>query len=362
MICLSCGTEMITNEVTTKKSSVEGGGLIGRMGNVKISYDACEKCGSLWLDAGELDKLAFQVEGSIEYCSQEKDDQPDPHPMKCPRCDDSTLDRVRFLGYPDIILHRCNNCGGFWLDGGELNIIDAKLKKIMPVTGKGFSDFVNNVHVPYWYKRIRKKSDETDFHWEVMPIQGAHDEGGTTDVCPNCGTHLNNYKVFRMRFEGCPKCKGIWLIKDELRDLKNKFQHGSMRWMNDEIDAIENTSTMVTHRFCAKCKSVKMVSVLFGKSSIMIDWCPQCNGMWLDRGEYESLTDYLRGEEAGMKPSEIEKVAVEELKKIWTGGPESRVEDLRDALDAASAMVNATIFEHPKLFQKLQYAYRIGWV
>ena len=63
-----------------------------------------------------------------------------------------------------------------------------------------------------------------------------------------------------------------------------------------------------------------------------------------------------------MNPSEIEKVAVEELKKIWTGGPESRVEDLRDALDAASSMVNATIFEHPKLFEKLQAAYRIGWV
>ena len=56
------------------------------------------------------------------------------------------------------------------------------------------------------------------------------------------------------------------------------------------------------------------------------------------------------------------KSSVEELKKVWTGGPESSLEDLRDALDAASAMVNATIFEHPKLFGKLQASYRIGWV
>ena len=35
----------------------------------QISYDICEACGSLWLDAGELDKMAFQVNGSIEYSS-----------------------------------------------------------------------------------------------------------------------------------------------------------------------------------------------------------------------------------------------------------------------------------------------------
>ena len=40
----------------------------------------CEHCGSLWLDAGELDKMAFQVEGSIEYCEEEKDKEPEAQP------------------------------------------------------------------------------------------------------------------------------------------------------------------------------------------------------------------------------------------------------------------------------------------
>jgi hypothetical protein len=38
----------------------------------------------------------------------------------------------------------------------ELNLFDNELAKIMPVSGHGFSDFVNNVHIPYWYKRIEK--------------------------------------------------------------------------------------------------------------------------------------------------------------------------------------------------------------
>ena len=64
----------------------------------------CEKCGSLWLDAGELDKMAFQVQGSIEYCEQEKDKEPEKQAKKCPRCDDFALDKVRFLESDDIYL------------------------------------------------------------------------------------------------------------------------------------------------------------------------------------------------------------------------------------------------------------------
>ena len=90
-----------------------------------------------------------------------------------PRCDDFVLDKVRFLESDDIFLHRCRNCGGFWLDGGELNLIDKELARVMPVRGKGFSDFVNDVHVPYWYKWVKKRSSETDFQVAVMPINGA---------------------------------------------------------------------------------------------------------------------------------------------------------------------------------------------
>lgn len=335
MICLSCGNEMTNNQVQTK--------------NDLISYDMCEKCGSLWLDAGELDKMAFQVEGSIEYCSQERVEEPKAHIRKCPRCEDFDLDQVRFLNVTDIMLHHCRNCGGFWLDGGELNLIDKDLAKIMPVSGKGFSDFVNNVHVPYWYKRVKSKSSETDFQVEVLPIKGAVLTTATADECPACGKILNEYAMFSMKFEGCPTCKGIWLFKDELRKLKNKVEHGSMRWLNDEIESISKTSAMATKRLCVKCKNVKMVSVLFGKSSIVIDWCPQCHGMWLDKNEFEAVIEYLKHELHSMHSKKIEEKAFDEVKLLWSGGPESRYEELLDAKAAISALINTTIFEHPNL-------------
>ena len=101
----------------------------------------------------------------------------------CPRCDDVVLEKVSFVG-SELVLDRCTNCEGFWLDGGELGLINKELLDIMPVKGKGFSEFVNNVHVPYWYKRVRKSSSETDFKVDVMPIKGAELKLATTHVCP----------------------------------------------------------------------------------------------------------------------------------------------------------------------------------
>ena len=337
MTCLNCGTEMMNNQVSTK--------------NDLVSYDMCEKCGSLWLDKGELDKMAFHVEGSIEYCSQDPVEEPEKHIRKCPRCDNANLYRVRFLNSTDIIPHHCKECGGFWLDGGELDLIDKELAKIMPVSGKGFSDFVNNVHVPYWYKRIKRRSSEIEAQVQVLPIKGAKLERTTADQCPRCGKSLDEYTVFSMTFEGCPACKGIWLFKDELRRLKNKVEHGSMRWLNDEINNIEKISAVATKRVCPKCKYVKMVSALFGKSSIVIDWCPQCHGMWLDQDEFDSVTEYLQHELYSMHPKEMGKKARDEMKLLWSGGPESRHEEFLDVRATISALINATIFEHPTLMK-----------
>ena len=58
MDCLTCQQEMVNVLVQTKDG--------------EIAYDICETCGSLWLDGGELDKMAFQVAGSIEFCSTER--------------------------------------------------------------------------------------------------------------------------------------------------------------------------------------------------------------------------------------------------------------------------------------------------
>ena len=117
MNCLSCGEEMMNVLIQTRKD--------------RIAYDVCEACGSFWLDKGELDKMAFQVEGSIEAGSR-NDAEGIAEPRKCPRCDGEPLCRSEFLRHTDVFLDHCRNCGGFWLDGGDLDLVNRELERIMP--------------------------------------------------------------------------------------------------------------------------------------------------------------------------------------------------------------------------------------
>lgn len=339
MRCLNCNSEMVNYDVTTK--------------NGEISYDVCEKCGSLWLDAGELDKMAFQVAGSIEFSSDEEE-KTRGSAKKCPRCDDCELSRVRFLGETDIMLDHCRNCGGFWLDGGELNLIDQELTKIMPVNGHGFSDFVNKIHVPFWSKRIRRPSSETDFKVAVPPVHGATQKGATDRKCPVEGTALDVYGLSGVQFEGCPKCHGMWLDKDELRKLKNHVNDGQLHWLNRELDNLESVNVISSSRACPKCPSSKLRSIIFGHSGVVIDSCPDCQGVWLDRAEFDSITTYLREEATNATPKEIAEELRDDLKKVVSGeGPESRLAELGDAAAAVEALANTVVFDHPALFKIL---------
>lgn len=340
MKCLNCNAEMMNNLVQTKKD--------------QISYDMCENCGSFWLDAGELDKMAFKVDGSIEYSSKDKIQESAEKSKKCPRCDDTTLDKVSFIG-SDIALDRCGNCGGFWLDGGDLDLINKELKEIMPVKGRGFSDFVNNIHLPYWYKRVRRDSSETDFKMEVPPIKGSVLETETNYVCPACNVNMNLYKVLGIQFEGCPKCKGIFLDKSELRKLKDRASKGSwntLRWLDDEVEAVGETNAMPSKRLCPKCESVKFVSTSFGSSKIIIDWCPGCQGIWLDRNEFQEIVTYLRDKLNKLSSGDAIKEVYQEIKEIWNG-PEDKISEILDAKATIWALINIKIFEHPALCQRL---------
>ncbi len=336
MRCLNCQSEMVNYTVTTLKGT--------------LSYDLCENCGSLCLDAGELDKMAFKIAGSIEFCSDEEDKTPETK-KKCPRCADCDLERVKFLGEADIVLHHCRNCGGFWLDGGELNLIDRELARIMPVSGHGFSDFVNNTHLPFWYKRVKRPSSETDFKFDVPPIPAARKGDPTNKKCPVDGATLDLYSLGHLKFGGCPKCHGMWLEKDDLRKLKNKMNDGQLHWLNREVDNIEKARVITSSRPCPSCPDTKLRSVIFGHSLVVIDWCPKCHGVWLDRGEFDSITAYLRDEATKATPGEALQELRQDLKNAITGaGPERRGADLEDAALAMEAWANAIVYEHPALF------------
>ncbi len=50
---------------------------------------------------------------------------------------------------------------------------------------------------------------------------------------------------------------------------------------------------------CPACKSVNLV--MSERQGIEIDYCPQCRGVWLDRGELDKIIDRSLGASPGQK-------------------------------------------------------------
>ncbi|MHC4789539.1 MAG: zf-TFIIB domain-containing protein, partial [Planctomycetota bacterium] len=324
-------------------------------GDVEVLYDICEACGSLWLDAGELDKIASPVPGSVEYSSQEWTEAVGEGTKECPRCTNMFLDKVAFIGYSDIVLDRCDNCGGFWLDGGELELVTTELQEIVPEKAKALAEFVTRAHLPYWQKRLGPKGSDTESRGPGLPIKGAELKGEADCDCPVCETPLNRYAAFGIEVEGCPDCMGLWLDKGELRRLKDKARQEpwvDLRWMDDEIEAIATTSAMPSDRACPRCDGQKLAAAAVGGSAVIVDWCPSCHGTWLDRDEFREICAHLKAKLNALSSDEMRAKVYEEIREIWRG-PESPISEVLDAKAAIAALISITLFEHPSLCKLL---------
>ncbi len=147
MICLSCRHPLLNVQESHFFSS--------------LIYDVCDHCGGIWLDKGELDKIAFQTPGSVELCSTEKlhegykEKCPPRHSFshKCLRCTEQPMVKMHFMGEAKIQLDYCEKCGGIWVDGGELTKINHYIhwfdKKAKP---SKFGRFLHHAHSSYFHR------------------------------------------------------------------------------------------------------------------------------------------------------------------------------------------------------------------
>jgi len=100
-----------------------------QVGNVTV--DACQDgCGGIWFDNFELQQVDEQKETAGELLTEIRRDPTvvvDPkRKRECPRCPDMKLQRHFFSAKRKVEVDQCPNCGGYWLDAGELAAIRAE--------------------------------------------------------------------------------------------------------------------------------------------------------------------------------------------------------------------------------------------
>jgi Zn-finger nucleic acid-binding protein len=99
-----------------------------------VKIEACPDCKGEWLFADELQKIVehhdevFTPEEiaslnavNKEIFTAEKDDHDE---LNCPACENVQMEHFNYGDTSGIILHKCKECGGIWMDKGELKKIE----------------------------------------------------------------------------------------------------------------------------------------------------------------------------------------------------------------------------------------------
>jgi Zn-finger nucleic acid-binding protein len=93
-----------------------------------VTVDVCQAgCHGIWFDAFELKRSSAQPESArreLMHLNRPPAEPVDPKPKRpCPRCPDIVMMRRFFSARRLVEVDECPNCGGLWLDGGELSRI-----------------------------------------------------------------------------------------------------------------------------------------------------------------------------------------------------------------------------------------------
>lgn len=94
------------------------------LGGAAVAW--CARCGGMFLEPGELNKVAGPTPGDLEFSTVDLDTfqhEDEYGPIACPANSAHAMKKVEFNIQSNIILDYCDECGGFWLDGRELNRI-----------------------------------------------------------------------------------------------------------------------------------------------------------------------------------------------------------------------------------------------
>jgi hypothetical protein len=127
-----------------------------------LRVDVChEGCGGIWFDAFELQRADEAADSAGEALIEIRRDQSvqvDPtRKRECPRCQGIKLHRHFFSALRRVQVDECPNCGGYWLDAGELALIREERAQADAV-GQISAAVVSSRFIRYVY---RLKSDSS---------------------------------------------------------------------------------------------------------------------------------------------------------------------------------------------------------
>lgn len=169
--------------------------------------------------------------------------------------------------------------------------------------------------------------------------------------CPRCKPALVVHKVEGVEVDKCPECGGLWFQEGEVQTAKDAAAP-DLRWLDfDMWQHMDQYHYSVQDLICPQC-TIPMLAVRYGDTNVQVDYCPVCQGMWLDEGEFGRIISELADQAATKGVSDYVKASIEEAAELITG-PESRVSEWRDLTAVFKLFQYRLLAENPRLHDML---------
>lgn len=147
--------------------------------------------------------------------------------------------------------------------------------------------------------------------------------------CPiHKNSKLESAVFYNTEVDFCPIGLGIWFDKEELNIAKDT-KKDNLDWL--DVDLWEDKTKFEIskeEKLCPHC-DVPLYQVTYHDSDIVVDICNVCQGIWLDRGEFKKIINYLQDKASQELLENYTEVLMEETSEVFTG-PESLEDELSD--------------------------------
>jgi len=166
-------------------------------------------------------------------------------------------------------------------------------------------------------------------------------------LCPICKIELEKAIFYGVEVDYCPRCLGVWFEEDELRLAKDE-KDKNLNWL--DIDIWKDPSKFKINkgiRMCPSCR-VPLYEVYYGDSGIIVDVCNLCKGVWLDRGEFKKIIEYLRKKADEEILHHYLKNLAQEFWEIFTG-PKTLKEEISDFITVIKLLHYKFLKQQPQI-------------
>ena len=166
-------------------------------------------------------------------------------------------------------------------------------------------------------------------------------------ICPKCKQELNRAIFYNTEVDYCSQCLGLWFDQEELRLAKDD-KDKNLNWL--DIDLWEDEKSFKVSRGTVPCPSCRLplYEVYYGDSRVLVDLCNLCQGVWLDRGEFKKIIDYLRDKRDYEIFNRYFKNLTREFWEIFSG-PETLREEALDFLIISKLLKYKLLAQYPQI-------------